>query len=663
MDITTTSEAWLAALVERIASRVILLLSSFRPGYRPPWMGASYVTQLALARLSVPESKQVLQAVPRVVQLPEAFTQVLLRKADGNPFFLEELTQAAVERSLDQIPEMPEIPETVQAVLAARIDRLPAPEKRLLQVAAVIGQDITLPLLSEVTGLPPTELHQGLHYLQTAEFLYETVFFPTPLYTFKHALTQEVAYQSLLPSTRQPYHQHIAQLLSTRFPDTATLHPERLAHHYTEAGLLAQALPYWQQAGEQAAARSANVEAISHFTRGLEALQGLPVTPARHQHELALQLALSVPLFMLKQNASLVNLAQRVLVLCRELGESVTHYTGLAGVWRFFFNTGQLHKAQELGQQCLTLAQHVDDPALWLEAHTMQGSTALTFGELCCAQAHFQHSVRLYTTYRIPRAAHQVVDPGVLCFGRQAYTLWLLGYADQALAAVNQALALAKATGHTYSLGFALLSTGTIHRWRREIKALQEDMHALLTLARQHAFAYYLSAGLFFQGLALVEQGAPAPGLAQMHEARATWEAQGATYNLTAYYTACAHTYHLCGETEAGLRVLDDATILMESTAERYYEAEVYRLRGELLCHPSVRDTQQAEACFHQACAIAARQHAKAWELRAVMSLCRLWQQQGKHLAARQRLASIYGWFTEGFTTRDLLEARALLDT
>jgi predicted ATPase len=255
-----------------------------------------------------------------------------------------------------------------------------------------------------------------------------------------------------------------------------------------------------------------------------------------------------------------------------------------------------------------------------------------------------------------------VVDPGVLCCARQAHTLWLYGYADRALSAGTQALVLARETAHAFSLAFALISMGIIHRLRREIQALQDDMHALLALAREHAFVYHLSAGLCLHGLALVEQGEPAPGLAQLQEARATWEAQGERFALTAYYTACAHVYQLCGETEAGLQVLDDVMSLMESTGERYYEAEAYRLRGELLLHPTVRETARAEACFHQACAIAARQHAKAWELRAAMSWCRLAQQQGNPLAARQRVARLYDWFTEGLTTRDLLEARALLE-
>ena len=287
--------------------------------------------------------------------------------------------------------------------------------------------------------LPPTALQQGLHHLQQAELLYETRLVPTPAYAFKHILTQEVAYQSLLESTRQPYHQQIAQLLTAHFAETVALHPEHLAHHYTEAGLFAQALPYWQRAGEEAVARSANVEAISHFTQGLEVVRRLPETPQRNRDELRLQLALSTPLYMKKQAQAVGDIYQRVLELSQELGDNVQYFAGLAGLWRFFFNTGQLQKARQMGQQCLTLARHAEAPVLLLEAHMMLGSTCLGFGELLTARSHFQHSAPLYAARPVQaRAVRQVVDPGVVCLCREAWTLWLLGYADQALAAGRQ---------------------------------------------------------------------------------------------------------------------------------------------------------------------------------------------------------------------------------
>jgi predicted ATPase len=247
--IDATSEEWLAALVERLAGVPILVLVSYRPGYRPRWVDKSYATQLTLQRLTPSESRQVLWAVLPPEQVPEVLTQAILAKADGNPFFLEELARTVVEQGDRRLPLA--VPDTIHAVLAARIDRLPPVEKRLLQAAAVIGKDIALPLLQALAGRPEEELHQGLRYLQAAEFFYETRLVPELTYTFKHVLTQEVAYQSLLHSTRQAYHYQIAQLVEERFPEIAATQPEWLAHHYTAAGLMAQAIPYWLRAGQR----------------------------------------------------------------------------------------------------------------------------------------------------------------------------------------------------------------------------------------------------------------------------------------------------------------------------------------------------------------------------------------------------------------------------
>src|SRR5712691_12231480 len=275
--IDASSDECLSALVERMAGAPILVLVTYRPGYRPAWIYKSYVTQAALQPLTSQDSLRVVQAVLPTAALTAPLVPQLLTKGDGNPFFLEELARTVVEQGTDAASLT--VPDTVQAVLLARIDRLPATAKRLLQMAAVIGKDVTLPLLQAVTEVSEEAMHRDLDHLQAAEFLYET-YAPTALvYTFKHVLTQEVAYQSLVRRARQQRHAHIAQVLEERFPEVVEMQPELLAYHYTEAGLAAPAVPYWQRAGQRAAERSANVEAISHFMKGLEVLQSLPATP------------------------------------------------------------------------------------------------------------------------------------------------------------------------------------------------------------------------------------------------------------------------------------------------------------------------------------------------------------------------------------------------
>ena len=357
--IDASSEECLATIVERMAGVPLLLLVTYRPGYRPAWIDKSYVTQVALHPLSSEDSLRVVQAVLPTAGLSTPAVPHLLAKAEGNPFFLEELAQMVAEQGTDASSTT--VPDTVQAVLMARIDRLPAPAKRLLQAAAVIGKDVALPLLQAVTDVPEEAMQRDLMRLQAAEFLYETYTHAAPVYTFKHVLTQEVTYQSLVRQGRQQYHGRIAQVLEEQFPEVAETQPELLAQHYTETGLPELALPYWQRAGQLAIERSANVEAISHFTKGLELLKTLPDSPERVQQELTLQLAIGSPLFMLKGHTApeVEHAYIRAYELAQQLGETPQRFSVLAGLWRFYLSQARLLSARELAEQCVTLAQHL----------------------------------------------------------------------------------------------------------------------------------------------------------------------------------------------------------------------------------------------------------------------------------------------------------------
>ena len=656
--IDATSEEWLRALKAHLTGYPLLLLMSCRPEYQPDWIDDLDITILPLSGLSLEQSRQVLQAVPLAGQIPEPLTRELLAKADGNPFFLEELTRAMVEHPSDA---MPVIPDHLQAVLAARIDRLPASAKHLLQVAAIIGKNVPLPLLEGVVAQQSPVLQQSLQHLRTAGFLYEALLSPVLVYTFKHALIQDVAYQSLLLSGRQSYHYQIARLISERFPGMVSSQPEQVAHHYTESGHFEEALPYWQSAGDQAVARSANLEAIRHFTKGLEVLTHLPVTTERNQYELRLQLALSAPLLMTRGASAVGQVSQRILELCQGLDDKTPYMSGLVSMWRFLFNMGQIQKAREMAEQCFAIVRHTTEPGILLEMYTMLGSTYFILGDLRTALVHFQHGASLETTHPPMQMASQPVDTGVVCLGRQAQMLWHLGYADRALTTIDRAMRRAQTTRHAFSLVFARFHQGLIHYYRGEIDALHEDAEAVVALARAHEFAYYLTAGQCLQGVVLAAKGAPEAGLVKLQEALMTWQARG-PMGLSALYTRLASLYHQCGQIEAGLRALDKASTFIHTREERHYEPEVYRLRGELLLDPSIWHPEQAESCFQQACDTAAHQHAKAWELRATMSLCRLRHHQGPHQAAHRQLERAYNWFTEGFTTQDLLEAQALLE-
>jgi predicted ATPase/class 3 adenylate cyclase len=663
--IDATSEEWLTLLVEHLVGASVLLLTTYRPGYRPPWIDKSYATQLSLSRLTSDDSLAVIRSIPQARALPEGVVQAILARAAGNPFFLEELTRAVVESGTSHAPL--QIPDTVQAVLAARIDRLPPTEKRLLQMASVIGKDVPFSLLSAVVELPEEELTRKLVQLQTAEFLYETRRGAQRIYTFKHVLTQEAAYQSLLQSTRQQVHQRIAQVLVEHFPETVEVQPEMLAHHYAEAGLIDQAVVYWQRAGECAIERSAPVEAIAHLSRGLERLKMLPDTLSHAQQELTLRLTLGTPLRVTKGYGApeVEKTYARALELCQQVGATPQRFWALSGLARCYASQIKLQMACQLGEQCLSLARQTRDQTHLMEAHWVLGTALFYAGAFEAAQAHLLQGERLYDPHQHRAYAFLLgQDPGVACLGLAVWTLQILGYPDQALQKAHETLTLAQELAHPFSLAAALNRMAQLYTLRRDWQTAQTYAETLIRFASEQGFGNYAATGTVHLGSALAGQGQAEAGIAAMHQARTGLLAAG--MGKMSYWVAyMAEAYAKLGRTEEGLHLLAKALVMVDNNGDRWWEAEMYRLRGELLLQ--ARDGRQSapwtpEACFLHALDIARRQQAKLLELRAATSLGRLWQQQGKQAEAVQLLPEIYGWFTEGFDTADLQEAEALLE-
>lgn len=660
--IDATSEEWLAALVDRLAGAAILLLTTYRPGYRPPWLDKSYATQLALPGLTPAESLAVVRSVSRTALLPEQLAQEIVAKAAGNPFFLEELTRSAIEAGGRHTT--PVIPDTVQAVLAARLDRLPPAEKRLLQTMAVIGKDAPVPLLHAVAELSEDVLQRSLDHLQAAEFLSEAQVLPGPIYTFNHALIQEVAYQSLLRGTRRDLHRRIAQTLAEGFPDVAATQPERLAHHYTEAGMREPALDWWQQAGARALERSAYVEAISHLKKGLAALQALPPTPERLRQELDLQIALG-PALSAAKGAAAPEVEQayaRARVLCTQVGDTPQLFPTLRGLWRFYLNRGALATAQELGERLLQLARREAERTPLLEAHEALGTTLFFRGDYAAAREHLEQSLALVDPMAQRHLAfHRGLALGVTSLVYTANALWCLGYPTQAVQRCQEALALAEALAHPHSLAFARHYAAFLHYRRREASAVHKHAEATLTLATAQGLPLWAGLGQCMRGWALAMEGHGEAGLAQLQQGLAAVLATGQGISRAACLLLWAEAAGQAGQVEDGLRLLAQAFEAFEASGRGDGLVEACRLQGEFLLRQANPDASQAEACFQQALAVASRQQAKSWELRAALSLARLWRQRGKHAEARALLAPIYGWFTEGFDTADLQEAQALL--
>jgi class 3 adenylate cyclase/tetratricopeptide (TPR) repeat protein len=659
--IDPTSEEWLIALVEKLANAPIMLLLSYRSGYQPAWIGKSYATQLALQRLTADESQQIVRTALPLLTVSDDLVQTIVTRGEGNPFFLEELAQTVADHG-DPSPTLA-LPETVQAVLAARLDRLPPEAKALGQVAAVIGAEVPGVLLQAVTALADTTLQQHLAPLREAELLYEARSMPESVYAFQHALTHEATYYSLLRSTRQHYHRQIAEMLVVRFADRVETQPEVVAHHYTEAGLSEQALPYWQRAGERAAGRSAHREAIAHCTRGLEVLATLPETMERAAHELRLQVALGFAQMATTGFAapSAECALERALELCQRVDDIPSFLMVLRGLPSIYWHQGKLREAQALVEHHLRLSQRIGDQLNCQKAHLRLGQIALDLGDLTVARAHMEQALTLSPLQQDWSSIEIGIDIGVDVRVSLAQCLWFLGYPDQARARIEEALALARARAHPWSLACALQKGAQIHAYCGAWPAVKVHVDALLRLATAQGLAWFEVCALHYLGQALAAQGHTAEGIAQMHRGMAV--GQGVEGALQQYFCAClAEAYGRIGQVEEGLALLVDALAHIHTRGRRITESRLYRAQGELLLALHAEQQQaDAERCFHHALAVARQQQARALELRAVLSLSRLWQCQGKRAAARQLLAEMYGWFTEGFDTADLQEAKALL--
>jgi predicted ATPase len=688
-----------------VASAQILLLTNYRPEYRHEWGQKTYYTQLRLAPLGRDEAEEFLDVllgttVGATGRSPLQLKQLILEKTQGTPFFMEEVVQTLTEegtlvgehgsyRLMHHAPAL-HIPITVQGVLAARIDRLAPDEKALLQQLSVVGREFPLGLIRQVIAQPEADLYRLLASLQHKEFLYEQPAFPEPDYIFKHALTQEVAYGTVLQERRKALHERTGQALEALYQSTLDDHYSELAYHYTRSGNTQKAVKYLHLAGQQAVQRSANVEAITHLTTALEFLTSLPDTRERAHEELMLHVTLGVPLQATRGFSSPEVKATyvRARELCQQIGETHQFFPVLFGLRTFHLVRGEMLAARELAEQLLGLSQREQDPALLMEAYRALGGTLFHLGEFDAARAHLEQSLTLYDPQR--HRSHVFLygmEPGVLGHSHAALVLWQLGYPDQALEKSKAACILAQELPSPFSLAIARVYAALLHQFRRERALTQEWAEAGITLAREHGFPMWLGQGTVLQGWALAEQGQVEEGITQIRQGSATYQDIGASIYQSYYLVLLAEAYGKTGQTEEGLAALAEALTLVDKTRERYYEAELYRLKGELLLndergmqnderqtkeeqretvpihHSSliIHRSEEAEACFLKAIAIAQKQQAKSLELRATVSLARLWQSQGKTSEARQMLAEIYGWFTEGFETKDLQEAEALI--
>lgn len=683
------TQDFLVFLSESLASARVLLLVNYRPEYQHGWGNRTYYTQIRLDPLKQEDAEAILTTLLGEDPAGSApsplrsLKRLILEKTEGNPFFIEEIVRALFEQEIlardpngvflvGDVTDI-QLPPTVQGVLASRIDRLDPEAKDLLQTLAVIGKEFPASLLRHVVTLPETRVQGLLARLQTEEFIYEQPAFPEVSYTFKHGLTQEVAYHSLLMEHRRTLHEQVARGIEQVFAGRLEDHYSELAHHYSQSGNNDKAIEHLQQAARQAIRRSAYAEAIRQLTTALELLNTLLASPERDQRELTLQIALGVPLIMTRGYGvpEVMNIYARARELYEQLDGTQQLLPELFSLWRFYFVRGAYRIAHEMAARFPSLIENEHDPLKLLPGQLAMGSTFFRLGEFATAREHLEEGIRSYELRPahfngVEVAALYGAEPGVMTHAYAAWVLAHLGHMDQALQRSHEAITLAHAASHPFSLAYAMQFAATVHRLRREAVAAQERAEAVIALANEQGFPYWAAAGIFVRGWALAEQGQLAEGKRQMYRGIDAWRAIGIqTFGQPSLMLA-----EVCGKmgaTDEGFRLLEEALAEVRQSGERWWEAELHRVRGELWLStephtPPVQHSAEAESCFREAIDLARQQHAKWAELRATISLSRLHMQQDKHAEAHAPLAAIYGWFTEGTDTADVQEAKRLLE-
>jgi predicted ATPase len=664
----------LGLILEQTPTVPMLQVLTYRPEFALPWPLRSHLTPITLNRLERPQVEALISHLARGKALPSEVRQHLVAKTDGVPLYVEELTRMLLDSTL--LREEAEqyvltgplrtagIPDSLQAALMARLGRLPG-AKEVAQLGAVLGREFTYELLQALATQDEATLQAGLQQLVEAELLYQRGRPPRARYLFKHALIRDAAYTSLLKETRQRLHQQVVHLLEARFAAVVGTQPELLAQHCTAAGEDEAAIRYWQYAGQRALQRLAYAEAIAHLQQGLAVLTTLPETPARLHQEWDLQVALGTALIATKGYAAqdVEHTYARARELSEQLGNTPQLFTVMRGLILHYMVGGRLQTASQLAEQLLQLAQSQREPTHLLLAHHFLGMVLFFRGEPLSAHTHHTQAVTIYTPQEHQALAmHYGVDHGVVSGSWLAWELWYLGYPDQAMQYSQAACTLAHEISHPYSLALALVHAASLHQYRREALAAHEQAESAMTLAAEQGFTQWLAWGTVLHGWARAMRGQGETGLAEMRQGVAADLATGARVMQPYFLGLSAEAYGEAGHPEAGLNALDEALAVVDDTEARFFEAELYRLKGVLLLKQTIPDASQAEACFHAALGVARDQQAKSLELRAATSLARLWQQQSKHQEAVNLLAPVYDWFTEGFDTADLQEAKTLLD-
>ena len=679
--IDPTSLELFGRMVDKIPTLRVLLIVTFRPEFEPPWIGRPYVTALTINRLGERDIRAMIDGVVGNKLLPANIRQDIIERADGIPLFVEEMTKAvleaesegAAERAIGVVPS-PEraVPASLHAPLMARLDRL-GPAKEVAQVGAAIGREFSHTLLAAVERKPEAELNSALDRLIAAGLLFRQGVPPQASYLFKHALVQDAAYGTLLREPRRALHARIAEALEGQFTDIAESQPELLARHCTEAGLIERAVGLWGKAGERSQQRSALVEAVEQFTRALDLIATLPSTSTLRREQIKLQVGLITPLIHVKgwaapETKAAVEQARLLLEQAEALEEtpedSLLLFSVLFGFWVANFVAFNADVSRDLAAQFLALAKKQKASAPLMLGHAILGASLMLAGDIAEARAHLDQGIALYDpAEHRPLAMRFGENPRmpILCWRSKA--LWVLGYPEAARVDTDQALKDAREDGHAVSLLWALAgSFFIVDSYCGNYTTANARVDELLALADEKDAAFWKALGTLGRGWLLGLTGRASDAIQTITSGIAAWRSTGTTLFLPLWLSYLAGAYAELGQLDQAWRCIGEAMSIIETAKERWFEAEVNRIAGEIALKSPEPDVAKAEAYFERALAVARNQQAKSWELRAAMSMARLWRDQGKRDEARELLAPVYGWFTEGFDTLNLKEAKKLLE-
>jgi class 3 adenylate cyclase/predicted ATPase len=675
-----TSLEVLGRIMDRIKTLQALLIVTSRPEFNAPWVGQSHVTSLTLNRLGEREATAIIARLAGNKALPADVLAEIVERTDGIPLFVEEMTKAVLEaesegaarRTVAAVPSSAlAVPASLHASLMARLDRL-GPAKEVAQIGSAIGREFSHPLLALVARKSEVELGSALDRLVQTGLLFRQGVPPQASYLFKHALVQDAAYGTLLREPRRALHARIAETLERQFAEIAERQPELLARHCSEAGLIERAAGLWSKAGQQSLERSALIEAVEQLTRALGQFELLPATSELRREEIKLQAALLNALMHTKGYAAPETMAAgeraRSLIETAEALEEppedpLLKFSVLYGFW--VANQTNLNGdiICELAAQFLTSAEKQGTIPPRMIGHRLIGSSLLLSGQFGQGRAHLDRAMALYDP-----AQHRVLttrfgqDTRVAILWYRSWALWALGYPEAALADAERALTEAREIGHAATLMFALAWTGPTQYYCGNYAALRAQAEELVALADEKGSVYWKAAGMCMQGLILQQTGRADEAVQKLNSGIAAWRSTGASLFVPTQLSWLATAHAELSQFADAWRCVGEATTVIETSKERWYEAEVNRITGEVAVRSPGSEATKATAYFERALAVARAQQAKSWELRAAMSLARLWRDQGKQDEARDLLAPVYGWFSEGFETRDLKEAKALLD-